>query len=195
MYRKSMILSLFLVLFSFSLSAELVDKGGGLIYDTDLNVTWMQDANHAETSEYEGAEHIDGRMQWADAMDWAGGLSYKGYGDWRLPDALTEDGSPCTGSDCFETEMLHLFQHEGISKDSPGLFDNVENDYWSSTETPSNTDLAKTYSTLGGTGNTIKTYQLHAWAVRDGDSTFTEDENSDPDVDISCFISTATHRP
>jgi hypothetical protein len=43
--------------------AALVDRGGGLIYDTDLNVTWLQDANYAQTSGYDA----DGRMTWGDA--------------------------------------------------------------------------------------------------------------------------------
>lgn len=30
---------------SSSANAALVDRGGGLIYDTILNVTWLQDAN------------------------------------------------------------------------------------------------------------------------------------------------------
>jgi hypothetical protein len=31
----------------------LIDRGGGLIYDTDLNVTWLADANYAQTSGYD----------------------------------------------------------------------------------------------------------------------------------------------
>jgi hypothetical protein len=27
--------------------AALIDRGGGLIYDTDLNITWLQDARYA----------------------------------------------------------------------------------------------------------------------------------------------------
>ncbi len=193
------ILSLLLIIPSFSVYAELEDRGGGLIYDTDLNVTWLQDANYASTSEYGGAYHIDGKMQWEDAMDWAGALAYQGYFDWRLPDALTEDGSTCTGSDCSETEMLHLFEHEEISKESTGLFNNVETDYWTSTETPSNTEFVKTFSTSGGTDNTIKTSILHVWAVRDGDSIPDDDSNYNDDEALNdeawCFIATATHRP
>ena len=30
--------------------SELIDRGGGLIYDTELNITWLQDANYAFTS-------------------------------------------------------------------------------------------------------------------------------------------------
>ena len=33
--------------------AALFDRGGGLIYDDVLNVTWLQDANYAKTSGYD----------------------------------------------------------------------------------------------------------------------------------------------
>ncbi len=73
--------------FSASAHAELVDRGGGLVYDTVLNVTWLQDANYAMTSGYS----TDGRMSWSEAAAWAANLSYydsvRGvtYDDWRLP--------------------------------------------------------------------------------------------------------------
>jgi len=61
--------------------AALFDRGGGLIYDNDLNITWLQDANYATTSGYDA----DGLMTWAEAMTWADNLVYGGYSDWRLP--------------------------------------------------------------------------------------------------------------
>src|SRR3972149_1606307 len=61
--------------------ATLIDRGGGLIYDSDQDLTWLQDANYAMTSGYDS----DGRMTWVAAMAWASGLSYGGYDDWRLP--------------------------------------------------------------------------------------------------------------
>lgn len=60
--------------------AALNDRGGGLLYDDVLNVTWLQDANYAKTSGYDA----DGRMNWTAAKTWADGLSYGGYDDWRL---------------------------------------------------------------------------------------------------------------
>ena len=61
--------------------AALIDRGGGMIYDSVLNVTWLQDANYAQTSLFDA----DGRMAWSDANDWAAGLVYGGFTDWRLP--------------------------------------------------------------------------------------------------------------
>ena len=62
-------------------NATLLDRGGGLIYDDVLNITWLQDANYAKTSGYD----TDGRMTWDQAQTWAANLSYGGYDDWRLP--------------------------------------------------------------------------------------------------------------
>ncbi len=67
--------------------AALVDRGGGLIYDDVLNVTWLQDANYAKTSRY----NADGLMYQGQATIWASNLSYYDsvrkvtYTDWRLP--------------------------------------------------------------------------------------------------------------
>ena len=63
--------------------AALIDRGGGLIYDEDLNITWLQDAYYAG----------DVEMEWQVAMNWAANLSYYDtvrnvtYTDWRLPKA------------------------------------------------------------------------------------------------------------
>ena len=60
--------------------AALNDRGGGLLYDDVLDVTWLQDANYAETSGYV----TDGRMTWNTAKTWAANLVYGGYDGWRL---------------------------------------------------------------------------------------------------------------
>jgi hypothetical protein len=65
--------------------AVLIDRGGGMIYSTELNVTWLQDANFAHTSGYAPAMATDGQMTWNDANTWAQNLLYGGYDDWRLP--------------------------------------------------------------------------------------------------------------
>lgn len=66
--------------------AALQDRGGGLLYDDVLNVTWLQDANYAKTSGFDA----DGRMTWQAANEWAESLVYHDavrnvdYDDWRL---------------------------------------------------------------------------------------------------------------
>lgn len=61
--------------------ATLVDRGGGMLYDTVLDVTWLADANYARTSGYDA----DGRMTVAAARHWVDNLDYGGFSDWRLP--------------------------------------------------------------------------------------------------------------
>lgn len=51
-----------LITASGSAQASLIDRGGGLIYDSNLNVTWLQDANYAKTSGY----HVSGAMTWSE---------------------------------------------------------------------------------------------------------------------------------
>ena len=75
-----MTMMLFLGL-AISTHATLIDLGGGMIYSTDLDITWLQDANYAQTSNYDA----DGLMTWDEAMAWVNSLSYGGYDNWRLP--------------------------------------------------------------------------------------------------------------
>ena len=69
------------LMFSGLSEAVLMDRGNGMIYDTVLNVTWLQDANYAKTS----GQHETGLMNWEQANAWADSLVYGGVSDWRLP--------------------------------------------------------------------------------------------------------------
>jgi hypothetical protein len=88
------------VSFTLPAQAALHDRGGGLIYDDVLDITWLQDANYAKTSGHDA----DGKMTWSQAVAWAENLSYGGYNDWRLP-TMIDTGQPgCdyanSGTDC-----------------------------------------------------------------------------------------------
>jgi hypothetical protein len=86
-----------------------VDRGGGLIYDPDLNITWLADANYAKTSRYSA----DGRMNWHQAMNWTRVLVYRGISGWRLPTSVNHDGTPPSyGNWRSGSEMGHLFYTE-----------------------------------------------------------------------------------
>jgi hypothetical protein len=80
--------------------AALHDRGGGMIYDDVLKITWLQDANYAKTSGHDA----DGRMSWANAKNWADNLVYGGFSDWRLPTILDTGAPGCdfanSGTDC-----------------------------------------------------------------------------------------------
>ena len=66
-------------------NAQLYDRGNGMIYDSDQDITWLQDASYAKTSGYDD----DGLMSNGEATRWAENLVYGGYDDWRLPNGLT----------------------------------------------------------------------------------------------------------
>jgi hypothetical protein len=84
----------------------LIDRGNGLLYDVERDITWLQDANYARTV----GRSPDGQLRWHDARAWVAGLSYRGVRGWRLPDARRADGSgPREGPGNAEGEIGHLF--------------------------------------------------------------------------------------
>jgi hypothetical protein len=87
-----------LVGFSVPADAALIDRGTGMIYDTELGITWLQDANYAQTSGYDS----DGLMNWDDAMIWANQLAYGGYSDWRLPKVDPVDGESYNNTQTYD---------------------------------------------------------------------------------------------
>ena len=100
--------------------AALYDRGGGLIYDSVLNITWLQDANHAvgdlsrpgrianiianvgtvagHTLVAADFDAFTGQMTWWGAVAWADELEYRDvlrgvvWDDWRLPVTRPLDG-------------------------------------------------------------------------------------------------------
>ena len=163
-----------------SVSAALIDRGNGLIYDDDLDITWMADANYAATqyTNSNGLEgDLDGRMAWSVANTWAADLVFGGYDDWRLFNADPICGF---GFNCTRNELGHLFYDElGVTVGSSintstatglALFDNVQSSsYWSGTEY-ADTSYAWYFSTnFGYQDFSIKPLELYAWAVRSGD--------------------------
>lgn len=171
-----------------SVNAALVSRSGGtLVYDTDLDITWVSDANLAATNTF-GINDIfnNGEMTWLIANDWVaamntdGGTGYLGFNGWRLPTTLQPD-STCNrqsngvsfGTGCTGSEMGHLFNVEGVTSTTPGpLFTNVQADYyWSGTLL--DPDNAWRFSFASGDQNATDissiTFRHHAWAVHDGD--------------------------
>lgn len=78
------------------------DLDGNLVtaeayYDTTLNITWLADANYAQTNNYSGANG-QGLMTWSVANTWATSLNYMGVMGWRLP-TMVDTGMPgCDGA-------------------------------------------------------------------------------------------------
>jgi hypothetical protein len=199
MYRGRTVAAVTLAIFGFTtgpaVEAALIDRGGGLIYDTVLDVTWLRDANYARTSGFD----TDGLMTWQVATGWASSLVYadpirqKNWDDWRLPVSLQPDPG-CTrqnssgtvswsfGFNCVGSEMGHLFQVAlggvaGYSIDMThgpafSLFVDVQPaEYWSRTDFANDAaNAAWTFMFQTGEQDAdAKSLTHFAWAVRDGD--------------------------
>lgn len=171
-------------------NAALINRGGGLIYDTDLNITWLADANYAMTSGYDQQDATDGLMTWSYATTWAAQLTYGGFTDWRLPTTLQPDASCANqysfgsgGWNCTGSELGHLFYQElgGVAGNGTNiedfhnanysLFSNLVSDqYWSSTTNGTYTGYAWEFY-FGGGNQYIqnKNGAIRAMAVHAGD--------------------------
>lgn len=111
----------------------LIDRGRGLLYDVERDLTWLQDTNYAKTS----GHSPDGQITWDNARRWVARLNYRGITQWRLPTARNPDGSgPCIGDNCRDSELGHLV-FTAFARPSPGTkLVNWQpfSIYWSSTE-------------------------------------------------------------
>lgn len=116
--KKMIVISIatWLVLgFALSAHALLIDRGGGMIYSTDMDITILQDANYAMTSGYDD----DGYMTWTGANTWVQNLDYGGYDDWRLP---TFDPDYNRNTAAVQSELAYLRYVElGPAYDLPGF--------------------------------------------------------------------------
>jgi hypothetical protein len=173
--------------------ASLIARGGGLIYDDDLGITWMANASLSVTNTFGAAGTINptGTMSWLTAQNWIDAMNaqaYLGFGNWRLPETLYPDPT-CTatsgGHSCSGSEMGHLFYNElggvaghdiaDVHNSNYTLFKNIQpNQYWSRTTITQNPltpdDNAWVFYFPGGVQQTIAVENFDAvWAVRDGD--------------------------
>ena len=173
-------------------------KGPDAYYDTALNITWLNDGNHAQTSGYSSS----GRMDWDTANAWAKNLDVKGITGWRLPTMIDTGRPGCpgggapVGTDCgynvqtksgntVYSEMAYMFYVEQGNKswiapngqwEQPGYeifntgpFKNLQSYYyWSGLEDASMSNAA--WGFMRGYQITYyKNEQFNAWAVHDGD--------------------------
>lgn len=155
--------------------AALVDNGGGLIYDTDRNITWYDPGLAA--------------MTWNEAMDWAESLTAGGASGWRLPSALNQNGTgPTDKFNVLGSEMGHLYYVElgnkgyvapdgtypqpGYGLLNKGPFANLQPvNYWSSTEWTCFTGNAWAFAFYNGQqgwGSKADGTHFFAMAVHDG---------------------------
>ena len=178
--------------FSTLVHAALVDNGGGFIYDTDLNITLLQDAYYANTSHYITPAGRDvtttaGLMTWDEATAWASGLTVGGVTGWRLPRTVDgpyvygTDGTTTGGYNITSSEMGHLyyielgntaFTQSGYAPPvNKGPFADLLSAYWSGTEYATDSIFAWYFHFgIGSQSFCAKDYlDLFALAVHDGD--------------------------
>ncbi len=157
-------------------AATLIDRGVGMIYDTEQDITWLQDANYSVTSGY-----ASGRTDWSTALVWVDQLEYGGFSDWRLPSA---GSNPVNGYES-DSEMGHLYYNElgniagngGLTNSGP--FQNLQpHRYWTGTifdsgvfdPTPPPTNVWEFLWLSGYQRNTLNGAPgAYSMAVRDGD--------------------------
>jgi hypothetical protein len=99
-------LGICLILASVSADAALVSRAGGqAYYDTVLNITWLANANLAESNTFglprgddviaeSGEISTIGRMYWDTAQAWIAAMNaanYFGSNNWRLPTVVDTD--------------------------------------------------------------------------------------------------------
>jgi hypothetical protein len=169
-------------------------------FDSTLNITWLKDWNYAKSTGYVGANDSGG-MSWLSAKTWAENLSIGGYSDWRLPkmtpvngvsfnytssqDGTTDQGYANAGVGWgLANEIGHLYYVSlGHSKFSPenyqGNSDNrpfqnmtASSMYWINHENePDPSRASRFWLGYGEQSSAVKTIQLYAVAVRNGDVT------------------------
>jgi hypothetical protein len=92
------------------------DASSVFLYDDVLNVTWLRNANYAQTSGYDS----NGLMNWTQAKTWAANLTVGSYTGWRLPTMIDTGAAGCagyaySGTDCgynVQTKSGNLTQYE-----------------------------------------------------------------------------------
>jgi len=177
MKKLLVIISLFLFFLGITgiAGATLWDRGGGLIYDDVLEITWLQNANYA-----------NGQMEWYDAKIWAETLVYGGVGGWQLA-SMDADGdgyvygynSATLEGNLLDNQLYYMY-HTNLggtggdltgnqTVDSTQLL-NIGDIYWAGPEGTSNANAAWAFSFANGSQTALHKGENHfAWAVHSGD--------------------------
>jgi len=186
------------IILSTSANSALLERLGGLaVYDDVADLTWLADANYAQTSGYDA----DGQMTWQAANDWATQLTVGGVGGWRLPDTIDVGNNGATYTNLYQgvdygynittqSELSNMFYNvlgntsyydtSGVATGctapnycltNTGPFSNVQsNGTWSGTEFAVNTNNAWLFFFIDGSQvSSNKNNSFSAWAVQSGD--------------------------
>jgi len=166
--------------------AMLIDRGGGMIYDTDLNVTWMQDALYANTM----GVGFDGRLNYADAEAFAANTVYYDsardvyWDDWRLPTTVNSWSSQGYDTTGLSSELAYMYYinlgyeanlthdrstPEPTSTNYNPFINLTYRAYWSGTESPRPGSAWAMHFHFGSQEISDETDASRVWLVRDGD--------------------------
>lgn len=151
-------ITILLSLLSLQVHATLINRGGGLIYDDEFNITWLQDANYGSTN----------KMTHTASWDWAQDLEYvdvarnQTWSDWRMP---------------MWGELIGLYYRNGVGTNLPGggaPFINLQPDsYWGwgfNQPIPNSAQFSAHLNFSTGDLAIINPGErFYAWAVRLGD--------------------------
>lgn len=181
-----------------SANAALIERLGGLAYYDDVaDLTWLADANYAQTSGYDA----NGRMTWQAANDWAAQLTVGGVGGWRLANTIDVGNDGATYTNIYQgvdygynittqSELSNMFYNvlgntayndtsgtatgctaPNYCLTNTGPFSNLQSYvYWSATEYASVTSTAWTFNMNNGYQfNRSKGSSFYGWAVQSGD--------------------------
>ena len=161
--------------------AALIDRGGGLVYDDVLNVTWLQDVQYSVSSGFAA----DPRLSFEQALAFADGLDYYDrvrsvtWSDWRLPGVAPSAvaGYDPTG----ESSELGYMYYVNLGQ-SPiyldGTKSTVKSDlfqdltsraYWTGSVLKPDKAIWVFQFGYGNLGTTGAHDHVRAWLVRDGD--------------------------
>lgn len=184
-----------LVMLTLPANATLESRLGGVaVYDTDINVTWLADANLAASRTF-GVQEVGGIMDQGTAREWIAAMNaadYLGVSDWRGPGALPAVAR-CVpdafwGEVCIAAEMQHMYYDNlggtgthlnletgiGLIGDSKtgtqGPFYNIASSYLIEVPAQGDSGIAVISLAFGGfTEPEDGNVRSHLWALTSGD--------------------------
>ncbi len=176
---------LILLIVNGNVFATLHDRGGGLIYDDVLNITWLQDANYYWTSECNPSDpYYCGMKDYVDAAPWVDNLVYHDsvrsvdHTGWRLPTTEGEGGPGRTGGELGHLYYITLGNPVGSPRTNSGPFIRVlDEHYWSSVKANEWGTFMWAFGFDSGYENAhvSESYHVAIWPVMDGDVGLTPD--------------------
>jgi PEP-CTERM motif-containing protein len=161
--------------------ATLIDRGGGLVYDDVLDVTWLQDVQYSVN----GGFAADPRLTFEQALAYADGLDYYDrvrnvtWSDWRLP-GVAPDAVAGYDPSGESSELGYMYYvNLGLSPiyldatkpmfKSDLFLDLSSRAYWTGSVLKPDKAIWVFQFGYGNLGTTGANDRIRAWLVRDGD--------------------------